>query len=139
MESKMKFYKNIKAATLLLAIFTSATAYAEWKFPSFNEKTAEQIQLETESDRKEMIEICKNSIKNLYQQSIDYPSDFRFNTTQLTENVESKTMNVAINYTAIKNNEPITLNLECDFAQESIQSSSGNQKVWSFLRETRSY
>lgn len=136
----MKFYKNITTATLLLVFFTSA-AHAEWKFPSFsfNTKTAEQAQLEIETERKEMIEVCKKSIANLYNESIDYPSEFRFNTTQLTENTESKTMNVAINYTVIKNNEPITLNFECDFIQESTQTASGSQNIWSFVKETRSY
>ncbi len=134
----MNFYKKLSATTMLLAIFTSS-AYAEWKFPSFNSKTEEQVKLETEQERKEMIDTCKKSIANLYNESIDYPSEFRFNTTQLTENVENKTMNVSINYTAIKNNEPITLNLECDFAQETQQSASGNQKIWQFIRETRSY
>jgi hypothetical protein len=139
----MSLNKKLHATAIVLAIFASS-AQAEWKLPSFslpsfNSKTPEQIKVETEQERKDMIEICKKAIANLYNESIDYPSEFRFNTTLLTENVEEKTMSVAINYTAIKNNQPITLNLECDFAQENQQFSNGEQKTWQFIRETRSY
>lgn len=133
----MKFTR-LFLSSALLAIF-STTTYANWEFPTFNKKPDSLIQLELEQEKINMIEICKNSIFNLHKESVDYPKEFIFSVPKLTENIQEKTINISIDYTAIKIEESIPFNMKCDFSQNSYQDSIAKYNIWHFTRETFSY
>ncbi len=89
-----------------------------------------------EHERELLINACKKALVNLYNESIDPPSYFRFNKTELIEDKNLNTMEIKFNYSTLKKTEKIEQNFNCQFAVENKYATS---KLWDLKIETTSY
>ncbi len=120
------------------AMFSGTTNYQpqrELANMNSHESVSAKQEQEKQNEHQALIETCKVSLSNLYQESINPPRTFTFNYINIVENEAAKNLLVHLDYDTKKGTEHIEQKFMCEFVSETNYP----EKIWTLVTETTSY
>ncbi len=133
--SLLEEFIPIKEFKAMLSGTTNYQPQREMAGMDSHESVAAKQEMQKQNEHQALIDTCKVSLANLYEESINPPRTFTFNQVNVIENEAAKNLLVHFDYETEKGTEHIEQKFMCEFVSES----NYQEKNWHLVTETTSY